>query len=49
MDYTPYEGMESRCGIDTVLLSGAVAAQGGRVLLENRGRYVRRGSAQFWR
>ncbi|MCI9424056.1 MAG: dihydropyrimidinase [Flavonifractor sp.] len=49
VDYTPYEGMESRCGIDTVLLSGAVAAQGGRVLLENRGRYVRRGSAQFWR
>ena len=36
VDYTPYEGMESRCGIDTVLL-------------ENRGRYVRRGSAQFWR
>ena len=49
VDYTPYEGMESRCGIDTVLLSGAVAAQRGRVLLENRGRYVRRGSAQFWR
>ncbi len=49
VDYTPYEGMESRCRVDTVLLSGEVAVENGRVVRENRGRYVRRGPAQFWR
>ena len=49
VDYTPYEGMESRCRIDAVLLAGAVAVREGKVLLEGRGSYVRRGPCQFWR
>lgn len=49
VDYTPYEGWPLRGRTDTVLLSGEVAVQGGRVLLERRGRYVRRGPAGFWR
>ena len=39
VDYTPYEGMALRGRVDTVLLGGEVAVEGGRVLLERRGRY----------
>lgn len=49
VDYTPYEGMEMAGRADTVLLSGETAVESGRVVLENRGRYVSRGPAQFWR
>ncbi|MDB7830476.1 dihydropyrimidinase [Intestinimonas butyriciproducens] len=49
VDYTPYEGMELRGRVDTVLLGGEVAVEGGRVLLERRGRYVSRGPSGFWR
>lgn len=49
VDYTPYEGMEMAGRTDTVLLSGQVAVEGGRVTAEGRGRYVRRGPSQFWR
>ena len=49
VDYTPYEGMEMAGRTDTVLLSGEVAVEGGRVVRENLGRYVRRGPCQFWR
>ena len=49
VDYTPYEGMELRGRVDTVLLGGEVAGEGGRVLLERRGRYVSRGPSGFWR
>lgn len=49
VDYTPYEGMEMAGRTDTVLLSGQIAVEGGRVTAEGRGRYVRRGPSQFWR
>ena len=49
VDYTPYEGMEMAGRADTVLLSGQVAVEGGRVVREHLGRYVRRGPCQFWR
>ena len=49
VDYTPYEGMALRGRVDTVLLGGEVAVEGGRVLLERRGRYVSRGPSGFWR
>ena len=41
--------MEMAGRADTVLLSGETAVESGRVVLENRGRYVSRGPAQFWR
>ena len=49
VDYTPYEGMALRGRVDTVLLGGEVAVEGGRALLERRGRYVSRGPSGFWR
>ncbi len=49
VDYTPSEGMALRGRVDTVLLGGEVAVEGGRVLLERRGRYVSRGPSGFWR
>ena len=49
VDYTPYEGWALRGRADTVLLSGQVAVEGGRVVQERQGRYVRRGPAGFWR
>ena len=49
VDYTPYEGMEMAGRTDTVLLSGQVAVEGGRVIAQGLGRYVRRGPCQFWR
>ncbi len=49
VDYTPYEGWPLQGRTDTVLLSGEVAVQDGKVLLERRGRYVSRGPAGFWR
>lgn len=49
VDYTPYEGFPLRGRADTVLLGGEVAVRGGRVLLERRGRFVRRGPSSFWR
>ena len=49
VDYTPYEGFPLRGRADAVLLGGEVAVRGGRVLLERRGRFVRRGPSSFWR
>ena len=49
VDYTPYEGMEMAGRTDTVLLSGVVAVEGGKVVQENLGQYVHRGPSQFWR
>ena len=48
-DYTPYEGFETRGRVDTVLLSGEIAVEDGRVAAEGRGRFVRRGQCRFWR
>ena len=41
--------MALRGRVDTVLLGGEVAVEGGRVLLERRGRYVSLGPSGFWR
>ena len=49
VDYTPYEGMKLRGRPDTVLLSGSVAVEHGKVIEEKRGRFVRRGPSDFWR
>ena len=49
VDYTPYEGLELQGRTHTVLLGGEIAVREGKVLLERRGRYVRRGPAGFWR
>lgn len=49
VDYTPYEGLEMAGRTDTVLLSGQVAVEDGRVTAEGLGRYVHRGPAGFWR
>lgn len=49
VDYTPYEGFETEGRVETVLLSGEPAVEGGRVISQGRGRFVRRGPSQFWR
>lgn len=49
VDYTPYQGMEVRCRVDTVLLSGTVAVAAGAVTASKQGKFVRRGPARFWR
>ena len=49
VDYTPYEGFETRCRVDTVLLGGEIAVENGKVVAEKRGHYVKRGPSQFWR
>lgn len=49
VDYTPYEGFETRCRVDTVLLNGQTAVENGVVVAEKRGRYVKRGPSRFWR
>lgn len=49
VDYTPYEGFETKGRAETVLLSGEPAVEGGRVVSPGRGRFVRRGPSRFWR
>ncbi len=49
VDYTPYEGMEVKGRVDTVLLMGETAVSGGQPVLTGRGRYVRRDAPIFWR
>ncbi len=49
VDYTPYEGMEVTGRVDTVLLSGEIAVEDGRVIAPHRGQFVHRGPAAFWR
>jgi len=49
VDYTPYEGVEVKCRVDTVLLSGEPAVADGQMLVQGQGRFVRRGPSQFWR
>ena len=49
VDYTPYEGMEMAGRTDTVLLGGQAAVQGGKVVREGLGRFVKRGPSQLWR
>ena len=49
VDYTPYEGFDVRGRVDTVLLNGEIAVENGKVVAEQRGRYVKRGPSQFWR
>ena len=49
VDYTPYEGMTLTGKPETVFLSGQLAAQDGKVVLEGKGQFVHRGPSQFWR
>ena len=49
VDYTPYEGFEAVGRPETVFLSGQVAAENGKVVLEKAGQFVHRGSSQLWR
>jgi len=49
VDYTPYEGFEVKCRVDTVLLSGETVVAHGQVVARGKGRFVRRGASQFWR
>jgi len=49
VDYTPYEGFETKCRVDTVLLSGQAVVEEGQVVSCGRGRFVRRGPSLFWR
>ncbi|MFQ8758929.1 MAG: dihydropyrimidinase [Intestinimonas sp.] len=49
VDYTPYEGMSAPRAGGHRPPGGEVAVEGGRVLLERRGRYVSRGPSGFWR
>lgn len=49
VDYTPYEGFETKGRVETVLLSGEMAVEDGQVVQTKRGRFVRRGPSLFWR
>lgn len=49
VDYTPYEGCSVQGRAESVYLGGERVVEGGRLVRENRGGFVRRGSAQFWR
>ena len=49
VDYTPYEGMTLTGKPEAVFLSGQLAAQDGKVVLEGQGQFVHRGPSQFWR
>lgn len=49
VDYTPYEGFALKGRADTVFLLGEKAVSGGAVTAQNRGQYVSRGPAGFWR
>ncbi len=48
-DFTPFEGFEIRGRAGLVLLRGQPAARDGQILLQNGGRYVKRGACRFWR
>lgn len=48
VDYTPYEGMAAAF-VSHVFLGGELACSAGQVFAPNRGRYVSRGPAGFWR
>lgn len=48
-DYDPYEGMEVRGRVEGVLLGGELAVSEGRPVRTGLGRFISRGSAQFWR
>ncbi len=43
VDYTPYEGVRTKGAIAQVYLRGQLAAEHGKVVLENAGQYVARG------
>jgi len=49
VDYTTYEGMNTRGRVETVLLLGEMAVQDGVVKERCKGRFVRRGQPAYWR
>lgn len=49
VDYTPYEGFETKGAVEAVFLLGEAVVEEGRVVRTGRGRFVRRGVSEFWR
>ncbi len=47
-DYAPLEGMELTGTVDEVFLRGERIVKDGRVILENRGQYVKRGLPEYF-
>ena len=47
-DYAPLEGMELTGTIDAVYLRGEKVAENGRVILENRGQYLKRNLPEYF-
>ncbi|MEG2420562.1 MAG: amidohydrolase family protein, partial [Oscillospiraceae bacterium] len=48
-DYTPYEGTETVGRADTVFLNGTPVVENGKLIAKNKGSYLRRHAATFWR
>lgn len=48
VDYSPYEGLKIQGGAKAVFLRGELAAENGKVLLENSGKYIHRHSCDFY-
>lgn len=49
VDYTPYEGFGLTGRVDTVLLSGEVVVEEGKVLSTGCGQFLHRKPGEFWR
>jgi phosphoglycolate phosphatase-like HAD superfamily hydrolase len=47
-DYAPLEGMELTGTIEAVFLRGEKVAENGRVILENRGQYLKRNLPEYF-
>lgn len=47
VDYTPYEGMKVKGKVDTVLLRGVKVVENNHIILENRGKYLKRGKSIY--
>ncbi len=48
VDYTPYEGLKIQGGAKAVFLRGELAAENGKVLFENQGKYIHRHSCDYY-
>lgn len=42
VDYTPYEGIEAKCRIETVYLRGKKVVEEGKICREKQGKYIKR-------
>ncbi len=48
VDYSPYEGLKIQGGAKAVFLRGELAAENGKVLFENQGKYIHRHSCDYY-